>query len=151
VLTGALQRIRASRYVARDRPLETLADVIWWWESRRLAFNLLVGATGILTCIGLGIVLGIGIQFPQVADADFLLPDPPLFAAIFGILGFGIAANICYTGGWIVELLVRCTWPDESDRLATLTFTLGLLVAVCVTLLPIPLFAMLTLLIALFS
>jgi len=66
--------------------------------------------------------------------------------AMLGVIAFGIMANVCYTGGWIAELLVRRTWPQESPQVATLSFTLGLVLAVLVTLLPIPLFGILILL-----
>ena len=143
-----LRRIRASKFASRNHPLTSAMDIVFWWEARRPAFNLLVGVTGILTCIA---IVAIGLAFDQLHGPDpelMLLPDPPIFA-IVGVIGYGIAANICYTGGWIVELLVRWTWPEESHQLATLSFTLGLVVAVLVTLLPIPLFAAMALLILL--
>ncbi len=63
------------------------------------------------------------------------MPDPPIFA-ILVIIMYGIMANVCYTGGWIVELLVRKAWPSESESFATLAFPLGLLFAVLLTIVP---------------
>ena len=63
------------------------------------------------------------------------MPDPPVIVVVAAVL-FVVGANVCYTGGWIGELLVRRAWPDESTTFGTLTFTLGLLFAVVVTLTP---------------
>jgi hypothetical protein len=66
---------------------------------------------------------------------DFGLPNPPLFVFLW-IFIYGIAANICYTGGWIAELIVRKLWVREADRFATLTFATGLMFSVVLTIAP---------------
>jgi hypothetical protein len=106
--------------------------VIGWWESRRIPFNLIVGSAGILTCIVVGVV-GLGAEI--LFNSEFGLPNPPGFAVV-GIILYGIMANICFTCGWIVELVVREFWPSEADRFATLTFSLGLVFSVLLTLAP---------------
>ena len=70
-----------------------------------------------------------------LGNGDFDLPDPPLFA-VFGVILYGIAANVCFTGGWLTELAVRKVWPDEADRFATFSFSLGLIFSVLLTLSP---------------
>jgi hypothetical protein len=105
--------------------------MIDWWESRRIPFNLIVGAAGVLTCI---IVSVVGVGSSILFDKD-IAPDPPLFA-IFGVVIYGIMANICYTGGWIAELVVRRIWPYEADRFATLSFSTGLAFSLLLTLAP---------------
>jgi len=50
--------------------------------------------------------------------SEFGVPDPPLFALI-GILIYGIMANVCFTGGWIAELVIRQIWPHEAERFAS--------------------------------
>ena len=137
-----LRRIRTSQLVARERTLESAFDIVLWWEARRILFNLVVGATGIVTIAALVTMAVIGGYLS--GDPDFGWPDPPLFAML-GVIAYGILANVCYTGGWIVELLIRRAWPQESHQAATLSFTLGLVLAVLITLLPIPLFALLLL------
>ncbi|MBY0492821.1 MAG: hypothetical protein K2Y23_01280 [Cyanobacteria bacterium] len=143
MLIDFLRRVRASKLVARDRILGSALDIVLWWEARRLLFNLLVGAAGVITCVGLVTIAVIGGYIS--GEPDFGFPDPPIFA-ILGVIAFGIMANVCYTGGWIVELIVRRAWPQESQQLATLSFTLGIILAVLVTLLPIPLFGLLVVL-----
>jgi len=98
-------------------------------EKSRLAAK---GSAGILTCIAIAIVgMGSYIFF----NSDFGLPDPPLFA-IFGVILYGILANVCFTGGWVAELIVQRIWPEEANRFATTSFSLGLILSVLLTLTP---------------
>lgn len=116
----------------RDIPSQSAWQVIAWWEARRLPFNLIVGATGIVTC---GVILATAAISERLLGVPFGMPDPPIIA-VLGAVVFVIGANVCYAGGWIAELLVKRAWPDQSEQFGTLTFTLGLLFAVVVTLLP---------------
>jgi hypothetical protein len=127
-----IQRLKASLLCRRDTPIVSAWQAIGWWESRRAAFNLIVGSAGIVSGLVIGIV-GAGSYF--LFDGDFGLPDPPLFA-VFGAVIYGIMANICYTGGWIVELGIRKAWPEQADRFATLTLAVGVVFAVVLTLSP---------------
>lgn len=129
---GVLARLMSSGLCAREVSLTSTRDVIGWWESRRIPFNLIVGAAGVLSCLVAGLV---AIAGSVLFDSDFGLPDPPIFA-VFAILLYGVTANVCFTGGWIVELLVRRLWPREADRFATLSFSLGLVFSVVLTLAP---------------
>jgi hypothetical protein len=129
---GALARLKSSILCTRDAPPTSAWEVIGWWESRRVSFNLIVGSAGILSCIVVGAVaMGASVLF----DSDFGLPDPPGFALV-GILLYGIMANICFTGGWLAELFVRRLWPREANRFATTSFSLGLIFSVLLTLTP---------------
>ena len=49
-------RLRVSAFCRRDAPLTTAGEVIGCWESRRIPFNLIVGTTGVITCI-VGVVV----------------------------------------------------------------------------------------------
>ncbi len=127
-----LARLKSSYLWRRDGPCISVANVIGWWETRRIPFNLIVGCSGILTCIVVGVVaIGGSILF----NSDIGLPAPPLLA-VFGVLFYGIMANICFTGGWLLELVIRKIWPREADRFATLSFSLGVTFSVLLTLAP---------------
>lgn len=132
ILVNALRWIRSSALGRRKAPAESAWQVIGWWESRRIPFNLIVGATGIVSS---GAILAIALVSERLFGVPFGLPDPPIFA-ILGVVFFAVAANVCYTGGWMAEVIVRRTWPDQSEMFGTLTFTLGLPFAVVVTLAP---------------
>ena len=128
--SGFLGRISA--LCRRDAPIVTRREVIGWWEARRIPFNLIVGSVGILTCVVIGIV---GLASEAFFNSEFGFPDPPIFA-IFGIIIYAIFANVCFTGGWIAELLVRKLWPREADRFATLSFSFGIVFSILLTLSP---------------
>jgi hypothetical protein len=124
-------RIRSASLFRRDVPVANVRDVIGWWESRRIPFNLIVGSAGLLTCICCGVVLVVAsILAPN--DSDMGSP----LVGLIGILLYGIIANVCYTGGWVAELGIRKLWPHEGDRFGTTSFFLGLLFSVLLTLTP---------------
>jgi hypothetical protein len=116
----------------RDLPLKSARETIGWWEARRIPFNLVVGSAGILTCI---VIVIVGLGSEMLFGTEFGLPDPPIFALI-GIAIYGIMANVCFTAGWLAELVVRRIWPREADRFATLSITLGVVFSVVLTLAP---------------
>lgn len=62
------------------------------------------------------------------------MPDPPALAFI-GVAAYGVLANVCYMGGWLVELLVRWLWREDGTTFASIAFTLGLAFSVALTLL----------------
>ena len=129
---GLFARLKGSALCRRDNSITKARDMIGWWEARRIPFNLIVGSAGLLSIIVVGIVAaGSSLLF----NSDFGLPDPPLFA-LFAVVIYGIMANVCFTGGWLVELVVRKIWPQEADRFATLSFSLGLVFSVLLTLTP---------------
>lgn len=129
---GAFTRLKDSALCRRDVPITTVRDMIGWWEARRIPFNLIVGSAGLLSVMVMGVVAtGSSLLF----KSDLGLPDPPLFA-LFGVVIYGIMANVCFTGGWLAELVVRRVWPREADRFATLSFSLGLVFSVLLTLAP---------------
>ena len=103
----------------------SIGSIIRWWESRRLAYNIAVGAAGFTTLCFVRI-LG---RLPP-ASHDLL---PPLsLVAVYAIL-----ANVCYTAGWVVEGSANATFGDELLPVGPPLFRQGLLFSVGLTLLPI--------------
>src|ERR1035438_6919600 len=95
--------VASTRLVHRSKPLEGTWQIIAWWETRRILYNFLVGLTGLIVSVLL--------LLNMLLD-DYLFPDHSgepgsFFVAVIGVLFYGIMANICYTGGWVAELLVR--------------------------------------------
>ena len=107
----------------RRTPLSSLR----WWESRRLFYNKVVGATGLVTLAGLNVL--------------FLLPPHPqpipLPALLVGPLVYGVAANGCYTAGWFLEMVARKVWGRQAPDLGPLLFRQGLIFSVGLTLFPL--------------
>jgi len=130
------RKILAWRLFARRKDDSGNFDIIKWWELRRIPYNLIVGATGMLTLIAIFAVAAIGELVFGVACE---WPDPPIFA-IFAVVAYGIAANVCYTGGWVVEILVRKVWKERAGAFGEIAFFLGLIFSVLLTLAPAALF-----------
>lgn len=95
-------------------------DVVKWWESRRVTYNAWVGAAGVLT-ITMGLVTG--------------NPGPPIALPIV----YGLAANIFYSFGAPLDLLLRRGLGYRGGAVGPVLFRYGFFGSVGLTLLPIPL------------
>lgn len=131
-LIGYIQGMTQRRLFRRDDSTQDFWRIIGWWEVRRVPFNLIVGAVG---CVSAGLGLVTAILTQRYIHESIGLPNPPVIA-VFAVLVYGVFANICYTGGWIAELLVRKIWPAEARAFANISFFLGLMFSVVLTLLP---------------
>jgi hypothetical protein len=132
MLYKALETLTRWRLFRRERSPERAWDVIAWWESRRIPYNLIVGATGIASAI---VMLLTGLVTEHVVGEAIGVPGSPLFA-IIAVIFYGIMANICFTGGWIIELLSRRTWGTRAEAFGEIAFTWGTLCSVLLTLVP---------------
>lgn len=109
----------------------TPGSLLRWWESRRLAYNAVVGGTGLVT---LGVMGVVGLLPPA--------PHPGLAAwrqVLVGVVVYGVLANVGYSLGWGAEMAMRRLWKDEAPDAGPALFRQGLSFAVGLTLLPIPL------------
>lgn len=129
-LSARLQRLANSRFFSRDVPDPGVWQTIGWWEVRRVSFNFLVGAAGVITG---------AVCFITALICEHFLGDPiglPNGFTFFVVLAYGIAANVCYTGGWVAELIVHQLWPEEGKAFGKISFFLGLIFSILLTLVP---------------
>ena len=112
--------------------LDSWWKVILWWEVRRIPYNLVVGAAGVVTCL---LVLAAAAFVRSEFGEEGFLPDPPLFA-IFGVVFYGVAVNVCYTGGWVAELVARIGGRERARHFGEVAWVLGIAFAVLVTCVP---------------
>jgi hypothetical protein len=131
-LLVGLQQLANSRFFSRDLSNQGLWQTISWWEVRRVPYNLLVGAAGLLTC---AVCLVTGLLCEHFLGDPIGIPNPPIFA-FFAVAAYGIMANLCYTGGWAAELLVQRIWPEEGKAFGRISFFLGLTFSILLTLVP---------------
>jgi hypothetical protein len=107
----------------RRTPLSTVR----WWESRRLVFNKAVGAAGLVTLAGVPLIAALPPYASGMISWQMLA-----FAA-----AYAVAANLCYSLGWMAELLARRVWGRSAPDLGPLLFRQGLIFSVGLTLLPL--------------
>lgn len=138
VLT-AIRRIQQFWLFTRKEEDTSLLAVIKWWELRRIAYNLIVGVMGVFTCVITVLVAAIA---SETFGEPLALPDPPI-VIVFAVIFFAVMANVCYTGGWFAELLVRAVWKERAGDFAQISFALGILFSAVVTLAPSVLFTVL--------
>lgn len=100
----------------------TRTKIFGWWEARRLRYNLLVGAIGVVTWL-LVLIAGSAAVKPGV---DFEEP----IAMIFGPFIYGLMANICYTFGSIFDIVLYRGSPRVG------LFKAGLIFSIVLTALP---------------
>jgi hypothetical protein len=86
-------------------PVKPLS-VIWWWECRRPLYNLLVVAGGVVGWLLLSTSIWLTQPFLPSDDAGEVTLFTVIFQGLLFALGL-IAANVCYTAGWVSELVLR--------------------------------------------
>ena len=109
-----------------------MARVILWWEYRRLPYNVIVGATGLLTTTAM---ITTAYVCSSGGGEPIGLPDPPILLPL-GIIAFGVLANVFYTGGWIAELLIARVSGVDSAHFGLAAFALGTFFSVLVAIAP---------------
>lgn len=112
----------------RRTPLSSLR----WWESRRVFFNKVVGATGLVTLAGVSVL-------------SMLPPHPVPFGladALIGAVIYGVLANGCYSFGWVMDVIAQRVWGRKAPDLGPLLFRQGLIFSVGLTLFPLLLASM---------
>jgi hypothetical protein len=100
-------------------------DAVAWWEIRRIPFNFLILVVGLVSGF---IVAFVGSRVFK-PEADF---GSPFIAVIL----YAVTANLCYTLGWITELL--WAWGDtaQTETIRPKVFRVGLIFSASLTLLP---------------
>lgn len=113
------------RVLFPDPPLvRSPGRLLRWWESHRLTYNLVVGGAGLVT-------LGI-------AAVVRALPGPLHHAFIPWplVVVYGALANVCYSGGWIVEAVLQKWLNRDTYGLGPALYRHGLVFSVGLTLFP---------------
>ncbi len=102
-----------------------LGSIVGWWERRRLHFNAIVGGTGLVT-VGL---LKLFTSLP---------PDPHTIPFFIGpVVAYALLANLCYTLGPVVEILLEKISRGKLLPSGPSLFRMGLTFSVGLTLFPV--------------
>jgi hypothetical protein len=132
ILGDMISRLMNTRLFRRPATQLSPFQVIGWWELRRVPYNVVVGATGILS---VAIMAAVAFVCEKVVGEPIGMPDPPIIAVV-GIFVYGVMANVCFTGGWALELFLAQAWGLRPARFRPVAFGLGLLGSVFITLSP---------------
>jgi hypothetical protein len=106
----------------------TAAQVIGWWELRRLFYN------ASLLVIGVSAMAGMEWLMTKVIPPGEDAVEPMIL--VLGVLVYGFMANLCYTLGWVIELSGRKADPVKARRRGQWMFRAGLLCSCGLTSLP---------------
>lgn len=129
-----VKRVLDWRLFQRRAPATNAFDVIRWWELRRIPFNAAVGGAGLIAC---SLILAVAATVERRFGEDWF-PNAPSLVVVPVLYGLG--ANICFTFGWIGELIVRKLWPDRGNLYAETSFVLGAGFSLALTMTPALLF-----------
>jgi hypothetical protein len=136
---ASIQKILTWRLFSRREEVVDAVDIIKWWELRRIPYNIAVGTAGIITLVVVVVIAAIASwKFGEPLG----LPDPPIIA-VFAVLGYAIGANVCLTGGWMAEIIARKLWQERVGAFAQISFALGVVFSILLTLAPAALFTVL--------
>ena len=104
-------------------------EIILWWETRRIPYNCAVAIVGF---VSVAVLLTVGRHLVSEQEPLF---SP--FLLFIGILLYGIGANVCYTFGWLTELLLHKFNGHDTARFASSAFKTGLALSCVVTSFPV--------------
>ncbi len=107
----------------RRSPLSLLG----WWESRRPAFNAIIGGAGLVTLGAVRLVTSL----PPDPWGITLLQELPI------IIAYAVLANVCYSGGFFTELFMRKFLGEGAPRPGPALLRMGLTFSVGLTLFPV--------------
>ncbi len=101
----------------------SVSGIVRWWESRRLAFNVCVGAAGLVSLGAVNLIT--------------LLSDlGPIDGQWIGVAVFGVLANVCYLLGPTLEVAAQKLWGEKLLPVGPTLFRMGLTFSVGLALFP---------------
>jgi hypothetical protein len=104
------------------------AQVIRWWELRRLAYD------AVLLLVGLATIAGYEWLMSKLIPLGEDAIEPMGLVVLVAV--YAAMANLCYTLGWVVELRSRKTDPVAARQRGQWMFRAGLLFSCVLTSLP---------------
>lgn len=128
---SALRRLIDDRVYHRDIRQYDWRETILWWEYRRSFYNVVVGVVGVVSGV---LMISCGALAEPLVGEAIGIPDPPILIPIFVVV-YGALANVCYTGGWIAEVVLARFRPN-TNAFGIRAFRLGVKFSIFVTLIP---------------
>jgi hypothetical protein len=113
-------------FSAPGEPITPLR-IVGWWEVRRIPYNVFIGVVGYMSFV---------IASISAYSTGLLGPMDEMFHP-FVLLMVPIAGNLCYTGGWVVEVALRRLRPSLTRRFGPELLKAGLWISLFVLALPV--------------
>ncbi len=110
-----LKGSRTERSPSRPLPPRSSQEILRWWESRRLLFNLIICPAGFLAFVLLSTVTASAIHLPEGED----MAEPCSVVLVPFLL------NALYCMGAAVESALARTRASRTGRLGPVLFALG--------------------------
>jgi hypothetical protein len=111
-----------------EAPITTWGAILWW-ELRRIPFNLALLVIGVVSVLLMEVIAERVIPVGEDAVEPMLL--------MAGIGAYAVAANVFYTLGWVVELMVRRHDRVVARKSAREIFKIGFIGSCVLTTAPI--------------
>ena len=102
------------------------SSVILWWELRRIPYNMIVGALGVISLVAF---------FFFITSADALAPGEDAVEPI-ALMAAPFLVNIAYTAGWVVELVYRASTGRKDTKVGPVLWLIGTGFSILVVFLP---------------
>ena len=114
-----------SRLFSAPAGKRTAWDVVLWWEIRRVAYNAIMAVVGIAAFAAFYLLISASGELKPGDDAV----EPLALVAV------PIFANVCYTAGWVLEVLTLWTL-DRPIVVGPILLKLGLVFSCLVVWVP---------------
>jgi hypothetical protein len=107
---------------------DSFESILWWWEKRRIPYNVIVGFVGAISGVANLVLWDADVRKPDEIDGS---PGPLVSFLIFGFL-----ANVFFTSGWITEVMPLAIKKSGSPNFAPRWFRRGLYFSLGLALFP---------------
>jgi hypothetical protein len=98
-----------------------------------MAYNVAVGSTGLFTLASVHLIA-------RVPPSPVSIPlEPTLIIPVI----YGLLANVCYTGGWVLELWIRNMLGREMEPVGPTLSRYGFAFSMGLTLFPVAMISLL--------
>jgi hypothetical protein len=113
------------QFVVRPPPGRGWRDVVWWWDSRRLLYSLIVLAATIAMVVLRAVYILVRAAWDDTSEVFASSIGSEVLIFIGWPVFLMLAANAWFTGGWVLELALRIALRDRLPWLAPVLLAAG--------------------------
>jgi hypothetical protein len=113
------------QFLRRPADRRMWSDVVWWWDSRRFLYSLIVLAATCATVVVRAVYILVDAVWEEMPDRTGIWSE--VLRLVAWPLFLMLAANAWYTGGWVAELALRIVLRDRFLWLAPVMLAAGVI------------------------